>query len=33
MAGNAGLGGSRSAGYTVKYGIKHAVMPKPPAGG
>jgi PPE-repeat protein len=33
MAGNAGLGGSRSAGYTVKYGVKHAVMPKPPVGG
>jgi PPE-repeat protein len=33
MAGNAGLGGNRSAGYTVKYGVKHAVMPKPPVGG
>ena len=33
MAGNAGLGGSRSAGYTVKYGVKHSVMPKPPVGG
>jgi PPE-repeat protein len=33
MAGNAGLGGSRSAGYTVKYGVKHAVMPRPPVGG
>ncbi|OBK36452.1 hypothetical protein A5658_00715 [Mycobacterium sp. 1245111.1] len=33
MAGNAGLGGNRAAGYTVKYGVKHAVMPKPPVGG
>jgi PPE-repeat protein len=33
MAGNAGLGGSRSAGYTVKYGVRHSVMPKPPVGG
>jgi PPE-repeat protein len=36
MSPNAGLGagaGRRGAGYTVKYGIKHAVMPKPPIGG
>jgi PPE-repeat protein len=34
MAGNAGLGGgNRAAGYTVKYGVRHPVMPKPPAGG
>ncbi len=36
MAGNAGLGagaGQRGSGYVVKYGVKHAVMPKPPAGG
>ena len=33
MAGNAGLGANRGAGYTVKYGVKHAVMPKPPVGG
>ena len=32
MAGSAGLG-RRAAGYTVKYGVKHAVMPRPPAGG
>jgi PPE-repeat protein len=33
MAGNAGLGANRSAGYTVKYGVKYSVMTKPPAGG
>jgi PPE-repeat protein len=36
MAGNAGLGaglGRRSGGYVVKYGFRHAVMPRPPAGG
>jgi hypothetical protein len=36
MSGNAGLGagaGRRGSGYVVKYGIKHSVMPKPPAGG
>jgi PPE-repeat protein len=36
MAGNAGLGagaGRRGGGYVVKYGVKHAVMPRPPAGG
>jgi PPE-repeat protein len=36
MTGNAGLGagaGQRGSGYVVKYGVKHAVMPKPPAGG
>jgi PPE-repeat protein len=36
MTGNAGLGagaGRRGSGYVVKYGIKHSVMPKPPAGG
>ncbi len=36
MSGNAGLGagaGRRGGGYMVKYGIKHAVMPKGPAGG
>jgi PPE-repeat protein len=36
MAGNAGLGaglGRRGGGYTVKYGFRHAVMPRPPAGG
>ncbi|MGA9492442.1 MAG: PPE family protein [Mycobacterium sp.] len=32
MSGGAGLG-RRGAGYTVKYGVKHSVMPKPPAGG
>ena len=32
MAGNAGLG-RRGAGYTVKYGFRYAVMPRPPAGG
>ena len=32
MAGGAGLG-RRSAGYTVKYGVRHAVMPRPPVGG
>ncbi len=33
MAGNAGMGGSRSAGYTVKYGVRHSVMQRPPVGG
>ncbi len=35
MAGNAGLGagGRGSSAYTVKYGVKHSVMTKPPAGG
>jgi PPE-repeat protein len=36
MSGNAGLGaglGRRGGGYVVKYGVKHAVMPRPPAGG
>jgi PPE-repeat protein len=36
MAGNAGLGagaGQRGSGYTVKYGFKHSVMPRPPQGG
>ena len=35
MAGNAGLGFffRRGAGYTVKYGFRYAVMPRPPAGG
>jgi PPE-repeat protein len=36
MAGNAGLGaglGRRSGGYVVKYGFRHPVMPRPPAGG
>ena len=36
MAGNAGLGagaGRRGAGYVVKYGVRHPVMPRPPAGG
>jgi PPE-repeat protein len=33
MAGNAGIGGSRSAGYTVKYGVRHSVMPRPSVGG
>jgi hypothetical protein len=36
MAGNAGLGaglGRRGGGYVVKYGFRHAVMPRPPAGG
>jgi len=36
MSPTAGLGagaGRRGAGYTVKYGIKHAVMPKGPIGG
>jgi PPE-repeat protein len=36
MAGNAGLGaglGRRGGGYVVKYGFRHSVMPRPPAGG
>ena len=36
MAGNAGLGAGaarRGSGYTVKYGIKHSVMPRPFHGG
>jgi PPE-repeat protein len=36
MSGNAGLGaagGRRGAGYVVKYGFKHSVMPRPPQGG
>jgi PPE-repeat protein len=36
MAGNAGLGagvGRRGGGYVVKYGFRHPVMPRPPAGG
>jgi PPE-repeat protein len=36
MSGNAGLGagaGRRGSGYVVKYGIRHSVMTKPPAGG
>jgi PPE-repeat protein len=36
MSGNAGLGagaGRRGGGYVVKYGIRHSVMTKPPAGG
>jgi PPE-repeat protein len=36
MAGNAGLGagaGRRGGGYVVKYGFRHAVMPRPPQGG
>jgi PPE-repeat protein len=36
MAGNAGLGagaGRRGSGYVVKYGFRHAVMPRPPQGG
>jgi PPE-repeat protein len=36
MAGNAGLGagaGRRGSGYVVKYGFRHPVMPRPPAGG
>ena len=33
MAGNAGMGGNRGSGYSVKYGLKHSVMTKPPAGG
>ena len=36
MSGNAGLGagaGRRGSGYVVKYGIRHSVIPKPPAGG
>jgi PPE-repeat protein len=36
MAGNAGLGagaGRRGGGYVVKYGFRHAVMTRPPAGG
>jgi PPE-repeat protein len=32
MAGNAGLG-RRGGGYVVKYGVKHPVIPRPPAGG
>src|ERR1700742_4820434 len=36
MAGNAGLGagaGRRGSGYVVKYGCRHAVVPRPPQGG
>ena len=36
MAGNAGLGagaGRRGSGYVVKYGFRHSVIAKPPAGG
>jgi PPE-repeat protein len=36
MAGNAGLGagaGRRGGGYVVKYGFRHSVIAKPPAGG
>jgi PPE-repeat protein len=37
MAGNAGLGAGAGrgsgGGYVVKYGLRHAVMPRPPAGG
>jgi PPE-repeat protein len=36
MAGNAGIGagaGRRGSGYVVKYGFRHAVMPRPPQGG
>jgi PPE-repeat protein len=36
MSGNAGLGagaGRRGSGYVVKYGFRHAVMPRPPQGG
>jgi PPE-repeat protein len=35
MAGNAGLGAGAGRGsrYTVKYGVRYAVMPRPPAGG
>jgi PPE-repeat protein len=36
MAGNAGLGagaGRRGGAYVVKYGFRHPVMPRPPAGG
>ena len=36
MAGNAGLGagaGRRGSGYVVKYGFRHAVVPRPPQGG
>jgi PPE-repeat protein len=32
MSGGAGLGG-RGGAYTVKYGVKHTVMPRPPVGG
>jgi PPE-repeat protein len=32
MSGGAGLG-RRGGAYTVKYGVRHAVMPRPPAGG
>jgi PPE-repeat protein len=34
MSSGAGLGGGRGGtGYVVKYGVKHSVMTKPPAGG
>jgi PPE-repeat protein len=36
MSGNAGLGagaGRRGSGYVVKYGFRHAVVPRPPQGG
>jgi hypothetical protein len=33
MAGNAGLGRRGGGGYVVKYGFRHPVIPRPPAGG
>jgi PPE-repeat protein len=33
MSGGAGLGGRGGGAYTVKYGVKHTVMPRPPVGG
>jgi PPE-repeat protein len=33
MTGGAGLGGRGGGAYTVKYGVKHSVIPRPPVGG
>jgi hypothetical protein len=33
MAGSGAGLGRRGGGYTVKYGVRYAVMPRPPAGG
>jgi PPE-repeat protein len=33
MTTGAGIGGKGGSAYTVKYGVKHSVMTKPPAGG
>jgi hypothetical protein len=33
MSGGAGMGSRGGSAYTVRYGVKHSVMTKPPAGG